>query len=195
MSIWILMLTILLSLFYPKIVHPSLTQFHEYCVEKKKHSTPVHKTSPQSLSKNNSQPITKLQNIYSIYIQTHKHKQAKKIVHCFWANLALNMTTYQLVTTMMMLIMVIRISRCWRWLGAVHKWRHHFWGVSRPPLPLVIMSSFGYPPPFVRVNGEKNWSATKQRTPGRWWIFSQLSCSFNALCVYPHWKAALRNFG
>ena len=21
------------------------------------------------------------------------------------------------------------------WLGAVHKWRHHFWGVSRPPPP------------------------------------------------------------
>ena len=34
-------------------------------------------------------------------------------------------------------------------LGAVHKWRHHFWGVSRPPppFPLVIMSSFGYPIP------------------------------------------------
>ena len=31
-------------------------------------------------------------------------------------------------------------------LGAVHKWRHHFWGVSRPPLPLVTMSSFSYPP-------------------------------------------------
>ena len=40
-------------------------------------------------------------------------------------------------------------------LGAVHKWRHHFWGVSKPPpLPLVIMSWLndvitfgGYPDP------------------------------------------------
>ena len=65
-------------------------------------------------------------------------------------------------------------------LGAVHKWSHPFWGVSRPPpLPLVIMSSFGYPhPSFVSVNGEKNWSATKQRTSGRWWMFFQFSYSF-----------------
>ena len=35
----------------------------------------------------------------------------------------------------------------WKILGAVHNWRHHFWGISRPPLPLVIMSSFGHPPP------------------------------------------------
>ena len=27
-------------------------------------------------------------------------------------------------------------------------------------------------PPFVRVKGEKNWSATKQRTPGYWWFSS-----------------------
>ena len=65
-------------------------------------------------------------------------------------------------------------------LGAVHKWRHHFWGVSRPPLPLVIMSSFGYPTPLiVRSIHEKNWSTRKQRTPVRWWLSFQLSCSFH----------------
>ena len=35
-------------------------------------------------------------------------------------------------------------------LGAVHKWRHHFLGLSRPPLPplpLVIMSPLGFLPP------------------------------------------------
>ena len=79
MSIWILLLTILLSLFYPKIVHPYLTQFHEYCVEKKKHSTPVHKTSPQSLSKNNSQPITKLQNIFK-HTNTNRQKREKLFI-------------------------------------------------------------------------------------------------------------------
>ena len=57
-------------------------------------------------------------------------------------------------------------------LGAVHKWRHHFWGVlSPPPSPLSSCHLSAPPPPFVSVNGGKNWSATKQRTPGRWWIF------------------------
>ena len=36
-----------------------------------------------------------------------------------------------------------------------------FWGVSRPPLPLIIMSSFGYPPPLLRVNCGKNCFVTK----------------------------------
>ena len=35
-----------------------------------------------------------------------------------------------------------------------------FGGYPDPPIPLVIMSSFDYPAPFVRVNGEENWSAT-----------------------------------
>ena len=64
------------------------------------------------------------------------------------------------------------------YLGAVHKWRHHFWGVSRPLLPIVIMSSFGYPP-----CKRKWWEESichKTAYPGRWWIFFQLSCSFYA---------------
>ena len=59
-------------------------------------------------------------------------------------------------------------------LGAVHKWRHHFWGVSRPS-PSCHHVIF---PPFLSVNGERNWSATKQRTLGPWWIFYQHSRSF-----------------
>ena len=57
-------------------------------------------------------------------------------------------------------------------LGAVHKWRHHFWGVTRPPPPPCHHVIFQLTPPFVRINCEKNWSATKLRTPGRWWSFS-----------------------
>ena len=32
-------------------------------------------------------------------------------------------------------------------LGAVHKWRHHFWGVTRPPPPPCHHVIFRLPPP------------------------------------------------
>ena len=35
-------------------------------------------------------------------------------------------------------------------IGAVHKWRQHFWGDIQIPLPLVVMSSFGYPLPLCK---------------------------------------------
>ena len=36
-------------------------------------------------------------------------------------------------------------------LGGVHKWRHHFWGVLWPPLPLVIIRHFLATPPSSRA--------------------------------------------
>ena len=43
---------------------------------------------------------------------------------------------------------------------------HHVLGVSRPPLPLVIMSSFGYPNPLCRRNWQEKLNCKKQ-----YWCF------------------------
>ena len=39
---------------------------------------------------------------------------------------------------------------------------------DHPPSPLSSCHLSASPPPFVSVNGEKNRSATKQRTPAQW---------------------------
>ena len=41
--------------------------------------------------------------------------------------------------------------------GAVHKWHHQFWGVSWPPLPLVIIRYFLATPPHRAGNSRHNW--------------------------------------
>ena len=62
----------------------------------------------------------------------------------------------------------LTLNLIWNWWhGAVHKWLHHF---------------------FVRVNGEKNYFATKQRKLGRWWLSSQFKCSLCVKVWYDLWN-------
>ena len=53
-------------------------------------------------------------------------------------------------------------------LGAVHKWRHHFWGVSRPCHHVIFRL---LPTPLCK---RKWWEELIRDI----WIFFQLSCSF-----------------
>ena len=68
-------------------------------------------------------------------------------------------------------------------LGAVHKWRHHFWGVCwPPPPPLVIIRHFLATPPPPLLCDDVIYEPKGVQSPIRWYLHYIRSSL--AVCVY-----------